>query len=233
MSQKVKTQVNKVKEILRKLQTQIDQIPKYKFDSKRAYRLSTVKKTIEFYESQINRVGIEPNEEEFAHFQNKKNWFDSNRVQEVMNHNFNTDNDYCNTNKKDEIKKDKDPNYLTSIDISISTDKLDRVLKILEETEVIELIGIFENLNSNCSETNLTRSPQDKIKRNVANNLFIYELFIMKYYTHLLNFKKKLDALDYKFYLKAQLKVKQCENNTQNSSEYLNQSLESIYESFM
>ena len=88
----------------------------------------------------------------------------------------------------DELKKNKDSNYLTLLDINISTDKLDRILKVLEESEIIELFEIFENTNSNSSEKNFITSD-DKVKRNVAKNLFIYELFIMKYLAHLLKYK--------------------------------------------
>jgi len=88
--------------------------------------------------------------------------------------------------------------YSVDEDFCISTNKINKILKVLEETDIKELLAIFENTNSNSSDDDKiskTTNIEINTKLEVGRNLFSYELFILNYYKDLNQYKCDLERI--------------------------------------
>jgi len=88
--------------------------------------------------------------------------------------------------------------YLCSSDdeYGYSTNKVNRVLKVLEECEITDLIDIYNNGSDCNSEDNGKLDFELDMKKEVGKNLFSYELFILRYLKNLLQYKFDLKQVE-------------------------------------
>ena len=97
------------------------------------------------------------------------------------------------------------------MEINLTTNKIDRILKVINECDINELVFMFENqcydidkmIDSDIeNDENVEKTDTEiNFKQEFAMNLFSYELFIVNYLKILLQFKYDLEQIEDKYKL--------------------------------
>jgi len=97
------------------------------------------------------------------------------------------------------------------MEINLTTNKIDRILKVINECDINELVFMFENqcydidkmIDSDIeNDENVEKTDTEiNFKQEFATNLFSYELFIVNYLKILLQFKYDLEQIEDKYKL--------------------------------
>jgi len=105
--------------------------------------------------------------------------------------------------------------FFTENEIDITTSKINRLVKILKDNEISELLEIFETNYSSNEDSDIEKKNLD-IKIDVGKNIFSYELFLSNYLKILLQFKNDIEQIDLRYKEKIQHinnYLEQLENN--------------------